>query len=317
MLDNSGYSISAIVTFFFELLIGYRMSVSRDFVGYGPNPPKFLWPGGNRLALSLVFNYEEGSEHSVVTDDTVETIGEFGPVDTKIRDVGMESVYEYGQRVGIWRILNLLRRHNAKATFYATARALEANENAAKAIVHDGHEICDHGFSWTELFKMSADEEREEIKKSVELIESITGRKPVGFYAREPSPNTIALLKEFSNFIYDSDSYADDIPYFERNTGMLIIPYAPDSNDFHFLNPINRFSNSRDFLIYLKDSFDTLYMESVQQSKMMSAAFHIRITGRPGRLPALDEFLNYVKNKSKVWITTREEIARFWIEKFG
>ncbi|MEM0135648.1 MAG: polysaccharide deacetylase family protein, partial [Thermoplasmatales archaeon] len=147
------------------------MSESRDLKGYGPNPPNFLWPGGNRLALSIVFNYEEGSEHSVVTDGMVETIGEFGPVDIKIRDVGMESVYDYGQRVGIWRILSVLRKYNIKATFYATAEALEANDIAAKTIVRDGHEICDHGYSWTELFKMTKEEEKEEIKRSVNLIE--------------------------------------------------------------------------------------------------------------------------------------------------
>ncbi len=292
------------------------MAHRRDVQGYGPSPPKFLWPGGKRLALSIVFNYEEGSEHSVTTDGMVEGIGEFGPVDIDIRDVGMESVYDYGQRVGIWRILNLLRRYKVKATFFATARALELNKSAAKAIVMDGHEICDHGYSWTELFRMSEKGEREEIAMSIRVIERIVGRKPVGFYAREPSPNTLKILKGFKNFIYDSDSYADDIPYFERETGMLIVPYAPDSNDFHFHNPINRFSNSADFLTYLKDSFDTLYKESAHDSKMMSAAFHVRIIGRPGRFPALERFLKYVKSKPNVWIATREEIARFWLEKF-
>ena len=293
------------------------MTQRRDLQGYGPNSPKFLWPGGKRLALSIVFNYEEGSEHSVTTDGMVETIGEFGPVDMDIRDVGMESTYDYGQRVGIWRILNLLRKYKVKATFFATARALELNKPAAKAIVIDGHEICDHGYSWTELFRMNEKEERGEIERSIRVIEKIVGKKPVGFYAREPSPNTLKILKGFKNFIYDSDSYDDDIPYFEKETSMLIVPYAPDSNDFHFLNPINRFSNSADFLTYLKDSFDTLYRESARDSKMMSAAFHIRIIGRPGRFPALERFLGYVKSKPDVWIATREEIARFWIERFG
>ena len=293
------------------------MENSRNYVGYGRFPPKFKWPGGKTLALSLVFNYEEGSEHSVATDDTVETIGEFGPVDVKIRDVGMESVYEYGQRVGIWRILDILGKYNARATFYATARSLDVNREAAKEIIKEGHEICDHGFSWTELYRMTKEEEKKEIKKSIDLITEITGKRPVGFYAREPSPNTLELLKGYKNFIYDSDSYADDIPYFDGRTGMLIVPYAPDSNDFHFQNPMNRFSNSSDFLAYLKDSFDTLYRESNRNSKMMSAAFHVRVTGRAGRLPALEGFLKYVKNKEKVWIATREEIARFWLKKFG
>ena len=292
------------------------MDIKRDYVGYGQTPPKFKWPNGCKLALSLVFNYEEGSEHSFATDGMVESIGEFGPVDTRIRDVGMESVYEYGQRVGIWRILRLLEKYGVKATFYATARALEVNKEAARTIVKNGHEICDHGFSWTELFRMTEREERDEIRSSINLIEKITGKKPVGFYAREPSPNTVKLLKEFKNFIYDSDSYADDIPYYDRKTKMLIVPYTPDSNDFHFQNPMNRFSTSSEFFSYLKDSFDTLYDESGEASKMMSAAFHVRVTGRPGRLPALDEFLEYVTSKSDVWIATREEIARFWLSKF-
>jgi peptidoglycan/xylan/chitin deacetylase (PgdA/CDA1 family) len=292
------------------------MDIKRDYVGYGQTPPKFKWPNGCKLALSLVFNYEEGSEHSFATDGIVESIGEFGPVDVSIRDVGMESVYEYGQRVGIWRILRLLEKYGVKATFYATARALEVNKEAARTIVKNGHEICDHGFSWTELFRMTEREERDEIRRSINLIEKITGKKPVGFYAREPSPNTVKLLKEFKNFIYDSDSYADDIPYYDRRTKMLIVPYTPDSNDFHFQNPMNRFSTSSEFFSYLKDSFDTLYYESGKASKMMSAAFHVRVTGRPGRLPALDEFLEYVTSKSDVWIATREEIARFWLSKF-
>ncbi len=293
------------------------MTSQRDFVGYGYKPPRFTWPGGQRFALSLVFNYEEGSEHSVETDGMIESIGEFGPVDIKVRDVGMESVYEYGQRVGIWRILDLLRKYRVRATFFATARALQSNREAAKAIIEGSHEICDHGYSWTELYKLNPDEEREEIRKSVQVIEEVTGRKPVGFYAREPSQNTLRLLKEFKNFIYDSDSYADDIPYFEKNTGMLIVPYTPDANDFHFQNPINRFSIGRDFYTYLKDSFDVLYRESTNRSKMMSAAFHVRVIGRPGRIYALERFLKYVKDKPKVWIATREEIAKFWLEKFG
>lgn len=293
------------------------MGFSRDFKGYGRTPPPFLWPGGKRLALSFVFNYEEGAEHSITTDGIVESVGEFAPVDIKVRDIGMESVYEYAQRVGIWRILDLLKKNSIRSTFYASALALKANPEAAQAIVAEGHEICDHGYGWRELFRMSPDEEREEIRKSVETIEEITGRKPSGFYAREPSENTIKILSEFNNFIYDSDSYADDLPYFNKETGMLIVPYTPDANDFHFQNPMNRFANSDEFLQYLRDTFDTLQQESLTHSKMMSAAFHIRVTGRPGRIRALSEFINYVKEREDVWIATREEIAKFWIEMFG
>jgi peptidoglycan/xylan/chitin deacetylase (PgdA/CDA1 family) len=293
------------------------MALSRDFRGYGKNPPEFLWPGGKRLAVSFVFNYEEGAEHSILTDGMLESIGEFAPVDIKVRDMGMESVYEYGQRVGIWRILDLLKRNGIRSTFYASALALKANPEATKDIVADGHEICDHGYGWRELFRLSPDEEREEIRKSIEAIEEVTGKKPLGFYAREPSENTLKILGEFENFIYDSDSYSDDIPYFSKETDMLIVPYTPDANDFHFQNPMNRFTNSNDFSQYLKETFDTLHEESKTHSKMMSAAFHVRVTGRPGRIRALSEFINYVKNRNDVWIAKREEIAKFWIEKFG
>lgn len=292
------------------------MNVTRDFKGYGNNLPSFLWPGGRKLALSLVFNYEEGAEHSAATDGIVESIGEFAPVDINVRDVGMESVYEYAQRAGIWRILSELERKNVHATFYASALALMANPEAAKEIVKAGHEICDHGYGWRELFKMSAEEEKEEISKSIKAIEEITGKRPSGFYAREPSENTLEILAQFPNFIYDSDSYADDIPYYDKGTGILIVPYTPDANDFHFQNPMNRFATAEDFYSYLKDTFDVLHMESQNNPKMMSAAFHVRVTGRPGRFAALTRFLDYVCVLDDVWIATREEIARFWIEKF-
>ncbi|AKA48336.1 hypothetical protein IX51_03660 [uncultured archaeon] len=292
------------------------MVYERDFIGYGQNPPDVKWPDGKTLALSLVFNYEEGGEHSYPVDGVVESIGEFGPVDMGTRDVGMETVYEYGQRVGIWRILNLLKKKKVKATFYAAAKALEVNPAAAKMIVSDGHEICDHGYRWTETFKMTYEEEREEIRKSVETIERITGKKPVGFYAREPSENTIDILAEFDNFIYDSDSYDDDLPHKYKNNRLLIVPYTPDANDFHFLSPMHRFATSSQFLEYITNTFDVLYEESREVPKMMSAAFHIRVSGRPGRFPALVKFLDYVLSKKDVWIATREEIARYWLENY-
>lgn len=292
------------------------MVCKRDFRGYGEKPPKFKWPGGKSLALSIVFNFEEGAEHSMEEDGVVETIGEFGPVNIQTRDMGMESVYEYGQRVGIWRILNFLRDQEVKVTFFAAARALEVNPEAARRIMADGHEICDHGLRWNELYGMSYEQETREIGQSVALIENITGKKPVGFYAREPSSNTLEILSHFKNFIYDSDSYSDDIPYYCCETGMLVVPYTPDANDFHFLSPMHRFSTSHEFGQYLRDTFDVLYEESARQSKMMTAAFHVRVTGRPGRFVALREFLKYVKRNDRTWIATREEIARFWLSEF-
>ena len=286
----------------------------RDLVGYGNKRLHFSWPGGRRLANSLVVNFEEGSEHSVATDGIVEGVGEFLPVDIKVRDIGNESSYEYGSRVGIWRLLNTFKKHEVRATFFATALALQANKQATDAIMKAGHEICDHGLTWTEHFRFTYEEEKEQIAKSVALIEELTGKKPVGFYAREPSPNTLQIVKELGNFIYDSDSYSDDVPYRATPGGILVVPYTPDVNDFHFLSPMHRFSNSSDFFVYMKDSFDVLREEAKTSSKIMSVGLHARVTGRPGRIVALRKFLEYVKGFDDVWIATREEIARYWID---
>ncbi len=286
----------------------------RDMVGYSQRKFDFTWPGGKRLALSLVVNYEEGSEHSVATDGVIEGIGEFLPVDMPIRDMGNESSYEYGPRVAVWRLLDAFKRYGVKVTFFATAMALEANRAATDAIVKGGHEVCDHGLRWTEHFRFGYEEEREMIRRSVQVIEELTGKKPVGFYAREPSPNTLRIVGEMGNFIYDSDAYNDDLPYRAKEGGLLILPYTPDANDFHFQSPMHRFANSVDFFTYLKDSFDVLRDESRTSPKMMSAGFHVRVIGRPGRFVALRRFLEYAIGFDDVWIATREEIARYWIE---
>ncbi len=287
----------------------------RDLIGYGNRKIDASWPGGKRLALSIVVNFEEGSEHSNATDGIVEGIGEFLPVDRPLRDVGNESSYEYGSRVAIWRILETFRRYGVSATFFATAIALQANPKAARAIVDAGHEVCDHGLTWTEHFRFSYAEEKKAIRRSVELIEKVIGKKPVGFYAREPSVNTIRIVEELGNFIYDSDVYNDDLPYRSRAGGILLMPYAPDTNDFHFQSPMHRFSNSSDFFIYLKDSFDVLHEEAQESPKMMSVGTHCRVIGRPGRIVALRRFLEYVGGFDGVWIATREQIARYWIAK--
>jgi allantoinase len=286
----------------------------RDFVGYGRDPPKFSWPSGKRLALSIVVNYEEGSEHSYRTDRIVESVGEFGPIDIKERDVGNESVFEYGPRVAVWRILETLGRFGAKATFFATAEALNVNREAARAMVEAGHEICDHGLRWTEHYRYTAAQERKAIARSVELIEEVIGVKPVGFYAREPSVNTIRIVQRMRNFIYDSDAYNDDLPYRYEGKGILIVPYTPDANDFYFQSPMHRFATSADFLAYLKDSFDVLRGEAATSPKMMSVGLHCRVIGRPGRIVALRRFLEYVAGFDDVWVATREQIARHWID---
>ena len=288
--------------------------IARDFVGYGRNSPQVRWPDGKKLALSIVVNYEEGSEHSHDVDGIVEGIGEFLPVDIPARDVGNESAYEYGPRVAVWRILETFRNYGAKATFFATATALQANVEAAKAIIEGGHEICDHGLRWTEHYRYTRAQEKKAIAQSVRIIEGLTGRKPVGFYAREPSKDTITILQELGNFIYDSDAYNDDLPYRRDGRGILILPYTPDANDFHFMAPMHRFATSSDFFAYLVDTFDVLHHESLSSPKMMSVGLHCRVTGRPGRIVALRKFLDYVGGFDDVWIATREQIARHWIE---
>jgi allantoinase len=284
----------------------------RDLVGYGNRRLDFSWKGGSRLAVSVVVNFEEGSEHSHPVDGMVEGIGEFLPIDVPARDVGNESSYEYGSRVGVWRILDALKEARAKGTFFATA--LQMNPGAARAIVGQGHEVCDHGLRWTEHYRYSYAEEERMIKKSVELIRRVTGKTPVGFYAREPSVNTLKIVGRQKNFIYDSDDYSDDLPHRHGKKGILLLPYSPDANDFHFQSPMHRFANSPEFFTYLKDTFDVLHDESLRQPKMMSVGLHSRVTGRPGRIPALKNFLRYVRRFSDVWVATREEIARYWID---
>jgi len=286
----------------------------RDFVGYGRKTPDFLWPGDKRLAVSIVVNYEEGSEHSQAVDRMVEGVGEFLPIDIPARDLGNESAYEYGPRVAIWRILATLAKSRSKATFFATAEALRGNPEAARAIVEGGHEVCDHGLRWTEHYRYTHAQEKKAIRRSVEIIEEVTGRRPVGFYAREPSVNTVRILEELGGFLYDSDAYNDDLPYRHGGDGILILPYTPDANDFHFMAPMHRFATSDDFFAYLKDTLDVLRGEAASSSKMMSVGLHCRAIGRPGRIVALRRFLEYATGFDDVWLATREQIARHWIE---
>jgi peptidoglycan/xylan/chitin deacetylase (PgdA/CDA1 family) len=288
---------------------------SRDFVGYGGKPPKVEWPNGKRLAVQVVVNYEAGGERTVVTgDEGPETFGEFPSygVPPK-RDMAIESIFEYEPRVAIWRMLNLFQKHAIKTTFFATAKTLEANQKAAKAIVDQGHEICGHGYRWIEHFTMTREEERESIKRAIALIEKITGQRPLGWYCREPSPNTIELLAEEGGFAYNSDVYNDDLPYYVNVQGkkFLLIPYTPDVNDFHYFS--NRFANAEEFFQYLKDTFDYLHEEAKLDGKLMSIGTHVRISGRPGRTIALDRFFKYAKQFDDVWFTRRIDIAKWWI----
>jgi peptidoglycan/xylan/chitin deacetylase (PgdA/CDA1 family) len=294
-------------------------AAARDFIGYGLHTPKVGWPGGARLALTVAVNYEAGGERSVIYgDEGPESYGEFasyGPPPK--RDLGIESVFEYETRVAIWRILNLFDRFGVKVTFFATGSTLRVNPEAAKEIVQRGHEICGHGYRWLEHYTLTPKQELESMRSTIKTCQEITGTRPIGWYCREPSQNTIKLLDEAGGFLYDSDYYNDDLPYYINVPGtrkkMLIVPYTPDVNDFHYFS--NRFITSNDFFEYLKDSFDTLYEEGGKSPKMMNVGVHVRISGRPGRTKALERFFDYVHGKEDVWVARRADIAKWWAEK--
>jgi len=294
----------------------------RDLVGYGNTPPQGRWPNGARLAVSIVVNYEEGSERSLAMGDPdQEAMTEWGnyPMPPHIRNLAMESMYEYGARVGVWRVLEMLAETGVRATFFACALAFEQNPAVARAAVDAGHEICSHGYRWEEVFRLSEQEEREHIRLAVESFQKTCGKRPVGWYCRYgASTRTRRLVVEEGGFLYDSDAYNDDVPYFVEVSGKrhLVVPYTPDINDFCFWNSPG-FVQADDFFIYLKESFDVLYAEAARYTRMMSIGLHPRIIGRPGRIRGLRRFIDYAKQFPDVWFATREEIARAWLQQHG
>ncbi|MGI8720814.1 MAG: polysaccharide deacetylase family protein [Geodermatophilaceae bacterium] len=293
----------------------------RDLVGYARNLPVGGWPGGARIAISLVVNYEEGSERSFAMGDTdQETSTEWNsyPLPAGVRNLAMETMYEYGSRVGIWRIFDVLDKYRVKATFFACAVALEQNPEVAKAILAGGHGVVSHGYRWEETFRLSRDEERERIRLAVESFEQSLGARPRGWYCRYgPSINTRELVVE-AGFDYDCDAYNDDLPYFVESGGKshLVIPYTPDVNDFRFWQSAGLATASQ-FFEYLKDSFDVLYAEGTQRPRMMSVGLHPRQIGRPGRIAGLERFLAYTREFDHVSYLTRDEIADAWLADHG
>jgi putative urate catabolism protein len=288
--------------------------VERDLVGYGERPPDARWPGGARLALSFVLNYEEGGESSVLEGDTAaeaflhEVVG--APATVGRRNPNVESMFEFGSRSGFWRVYRIFTRHGLPLTVYAVAQALERNPEAARAMVAAGWEVASHGWRWVDYLEVSEEEERDHIRRAIEAIERVCATRPVGWYTGRVSANTRRLVVEAGGFLYDSDSYADELPYWVEVAGRphLVIPYTLDANDFKFLLT-NGFVTAADFLEYLIDSFEQLYEEG---GRMMTVGLHCRIVGRPGRARALDRFLTHVGEREGVWVTTRAEIARHW-----
>lgn len=291
----------------------------RDLIGYGANPPQADWPGGARLAVQIVMNYEEGSEYSIPDgDDSSELYLTEVPgatVGRHKRDLIVESVYEYGSRAGFWRLMRLFRERKIPVTVFGAALALERNPEAARAIAAAGHEVCSHGWRWIGFQDMEIDEERRQMKMAIASIEKTIGQRPLGWYCRyAPSENTRRLVVEEGGFLYDSDAYNDDLPYWVRVDGKahLVIPYTLDVNDMKFSVPPG-FTSPSGYFEYLKDAFDVLYAEGKKHPKMMSVGLHTRLAGRPGRAAALERFLDYICEQKKVWITRRIDIARHWI----
>jgi putative urate catabolism protein len=288
--------------------------MERDLVGYGERPPQPGWPGRARLALSFVLNYEEGGESSVLEGDPAaeaflhEVVG--APATVGRRNLNVESMFEYGSRSGFWRVHRIFTGHRVSLTVYAVGQALERNPQAARAMVAAGWEVASHGWRWIDYMELSQEEERAHIRRSIEAIERACGVRPVGWYTGRVSEHTRRLVVEEGGFLYDSDSYADELPYWVEVSGRrhLVIPYTLDANDFKFLL-VNGFVTASDFLEYLVDTFEQLYEEG---GRMMSVGLHCRIVGRPGRARALDRFLAHVRERDGVWMTTRAEIARHW-----
>jgi putative urate catabolism protein len=288
----------------------------RDLVGYGATPPDPRWPNGARLALSFVLNYEEGGERTILEGDGEsesflhEVVG--APPTIGRRNLNTESMFEYGSRAGFWRIHRIFTSHGLPLTVYAVGQALERNPEAARAMVDAGWEVASHGYRWIDYIEWDEEAEREHFRLAIEAIEKTCGQRPVGWYTGRLSDNTRRLVVETGGFLYDSDSYADELPYWVEVEGQdhLVIPYTLDNNDMKFMST-NGFVTSSQFLEYLVDAFEQLYAEG---GRMMNVGLHCRIVGRPGRAPALDKFLAHVKQKDNVWVTTRAEIARHWRE---
>ncbi|WP_341663819.1 allantoinase PuuE [Vibrio sp.] len=289
----------------------------RDLIGYGANPPHPKWPGGARIALSFVLNYEEGGERCLLHgDDESESFLSEIPAAMPIqgaRHMSMESIYEYGSRAGVWRVLRLFEQYSFPLTVFAVAMAIKRHPDVARAMVKAGHELCSHGYRWIDYQHMEEALEREHMARAIRIIEQVTGTRPLGWYTGRTSPNTRRLVAEDGGFLYDSDAYDDDLPYWhtQAKRPQLVIPYTLDVNDMRFATS-QGFNSGEQFFQYLKDSFDVLYEEGAAAPKMMSVGLHCRLIGRPGRIAALKRFLDYVQAHEKVWVCRRIDIARHW-----
>lgn len=292
-------------------------SYPRDLVGYGGNPPDPRWPGGARLAVSFVLNFEEGAEMSVLHGDPAsegylhEIVG--APPRESARDLNAESMYEYGSRAGFWRVRRLFMERGLPLTVFAAGMALERSPAAGPAMLEAGWEVASHGYRWIDYAKVSEAQERADLARTIEVHRRLLGERPLGWYCGRRSERTRRLVAEEGGFLYENDSYADDLPYWETVAGKphLIVPYTLDTNDFKFVLA-GGFGDGEQFLRYCRDAFDVLYAEGADRPKMLSIGLHCRLAGRPGRAQALARLLDYVRQHEKVWVCRRVGIARHW-----
>jgi putative urate catabolism protein len=291
----------------------------RDLVGYGAKPPHAAWPGGARIAINFVLNYEEGAENSILHGDAasesfLSEIVAAQPI-PGMRHVSMESLYDYGARAGFWRIRDVFKNRALPLTVFGVGMAMERNPAAVEAMLEAGWEIASHGYRWINYQHVDEATERAHIQRAIEVQTRLTGSRPLGWYTGRTSPNTARLVAEEGGFLYDADSYADDLPYYDSTWGrkQLIVPYTLDTNDMRF-TAVQGFNAGEQFFNYLKDCFDVLYAEGETAPKMMSVGLHCRIIGRPARLAALIKFLDYVQTHERVWVARRIDIARHWLE---
>jgi putative urate catabolism protein len=294
---------------------------SRDLVGYGEKGKKISWPNNAKLALQIVLNYEEGGENSVINGDKYsETfLSEIiGAKAIKGRHISMESIYEYGSRSGFWRLDKLFKEKKIPVTIFGVGLALKQNSEVCNAIKNGDYEIAAHGYRWIDYQDVKKSVEKKHMQQAIKTIKDIFGSRPLGWYTGRCSPNTRDLVFDDGGFLYDSDSYSDDLPYWEYRDKkkQLIIPYTLDNNDMRFAT--NQGFNTGDhFYNYLKDSFDTLYEEGKITPKMMSVGLHCRLIGRPGRIQSLKKFLDYVLKFEDIWICKRIDIAKHWIKNYS
>jgi allantoinase len=289
----------------------------RDLIGYGANPPDPQWPNSARLALNFVINVEEGSEPSVQDGEGFTEIQHTEAFDRQLglegRDLAGEGMFEFGSRVGIWRLLRMFEERDLQLTLFACAVALERNPPLAEVVRKSGYDVCSHGWRWIKHYQLSETEEREQIRKAIQSLEATTGQRPLGWYCRYgPSLNTRRLVVEHGGFLYDSDYYGDELPFWKTVNGQphLVVPYSLTNNDGKYAGWLG---TSDAWFSFIRDAFDILYEEGKSQPKMMSVGLHPRLIGHPARAMGLKRFLDYVATKPDVWITRRVDIANHWV----